>query len=90
MRFVQHLLAAEPPSVGQHNGDWHAGKHVNLGRKIGCHLPFGILSMIDLVFILWLVHSSTRRYNHPTQSFIFLQTSYSKLFSVASVKALSE
>ena len=38
IRFVQHLLAA--------------GKHVNLGRKIGCLLPFGILPMIDLVFIL--------------------------------------
>jgi hypothetical protein len=37
------------------------------------HLPrrIGILSVIELVFILWLVHSSMRRYNHPTLSFTF-------------------
>jgi hypothetical protein len=38
MRFVQHLLAAKPPSVGWHNGDKRAGKHVNLRRKIVCLL----------------------------------------------------
>jgi hypothetical protein len=47
MRFVQHLLATEPPSVGQHNGDLRSGKHVNLERKINCLLPFGILLVID-------------------------------------------
>ena len=37
-RFVQHHLADEPPSVGRHNGDLRAGKHVNLRRKILCLL----------------------------------------------------
>ena len=36
-RFVKHILATEPPSVGRHNGDQHASKHVNLERKIVCH-----------------------------------------------------
>ena len=72
MRFVQHLLATDPPSVGRHNRDYRAGKHVNIGRKIGGLLSFGILPVIDLVFILWLVHSSMRRYNHLTYSFTYL------------------
>ena len=59
-------LATEPPSVGRYNEDKRAGKHVNLERKIGCLLPFGILPVIELVFILWLVYSSTRQYNHLT------------------------
>ena len=58
---------------------------INHREKIGCLLPLGILPVIDLVFILWLVHSSTRWYNHPTHSFIFLQTSCGKLFSVISL-----
>ena len=39
-------------------------------KKISCLLPLGILPVIDLVFILWLVHSSTRWYNHPTHFYI--------------------
>ena len=57
-------------------------------EKIGCLLTFGILSAIDFIFILWLVHPSTRRYNHPTHSFIFLQTSGDKLFSVIRIESL--
>ena len=81
-RFVQHLLAAEPSSIGRHNGYVACWQVREPQEKIACLLPFGILSVIDLVFILWLVHSSTQWYNHPTHSFIFLQTSCSKLFSV--------
>ena len=88
MRFVQHLLAAEPPSVGQHNRDVACWQACEPQEKIGCLLPFGILSVIDLVFILWLVHSSTWWYNHPTHSFIFVQTSCSKLFSVVRIESL--
>ena len=51
-RFVKHLLAAKPPSVGRHNGDQRAGKHVNLGRKILVSIVIGILLVIELVFIL--------------------------------------
>ena len=89
-RFVKHLLAAEPPSVGRHNGDIACWQAREPQEKIGCLLPFGILPVIGLIFILWLVHPSTRRYNHPTHSFIFLQTSCGKLFSVARLRALSE
>ena len=90
MRFVQHLLATEPPSVGRHNGDVACWQAREPQEKIGCLLPFGILPVIELVFILWLVHSSTRWYNHLTYSFTYSQTSCCKLFSVASVRALSE
>jgi hypothetical protein len=45
-RFMQHLLAVKPPSVGRHNGDKHPSKHTNLRRKITCLLP--------LVFSWWL------------------------------------
>ena len=47
-----------------------------------------ILLVIGLIFILWLVHPSTRRYNHPTHSLTFLQTSCSKLFSVIRFESL--
>ena len=86
--FVQHLLAAEPPSVGRHNGDVACWQAHEPQEKIGCLLPFGILPVIDLVFILWLVHSSTQQYNHLTYSFTFPQTSYIKLFSVARIESL--
>ena len=71
-RFMQYLLAIEPPSVGRHNGDQHASKHVNLRRKILCVLCDWISPGDWIVFILWLVHSSMRRYNHHTHSFTFL------------------
>ena len=87
-RFVQHLLAAEPPSVGRHNGDVACWQACEPREKIDCLLPFGILSVIDFIFILWLVHPSTRWYNHPTHFFIFLQTSCDKLFSVIRIKSL--
>ena len=87
-RFMQHLLATEPPSVGRHNGDVACWQAREPQENIGCLLPFGILPMIDKVFILRLVHSSTRRYNHLTYSFTFSQTSYNKLFSVARIKSL--
>ena len=51
-------------------------------------LAFGILPVIDFIFILWLVHPSTRQYNHPTHSSIFLQTSCGKLFSVIRIESL--
>ena len=87
-RFVQQLLATEPPSVGRHNGDIACWQAHEPQEKIGCLLPFGILQVIDLVFILWLVHSSTRRYNHLTYSFTYPQTSCIKLFSVARIESL--
>ena len=87
-RFVRHLLAVESPSVGRHNGDVACWQAREPREKIGCLLPFGILSVIDEVFILWLVHYSTRRYNHPTHLFIFLQISCSKLFSVIRIESL--
>ena len=87
-RFVQHLLATEPSSVGRHNRDIACWQAREPREKIGCLLPFGILPVIDKVFILWLVHSSTRRYNHLTYSFTFPQTSYIKLFSVARIESL--
>ena len=40
-----------------------------------------------VVSTLWLVHSSTQRYNHHTHSFTFSQTSCSKLFSVARIES---
>jgi hypothetical protein len=46
-RFVKHLLAAKAPSVGQHNWDYHAGKHVNLGRKILVSIVIVILPVIN-------------------------------------------
>ena len=85
---MQHLLAAEPPSVGRHNGDIACWQAREPREKISCLLLFGILPVIDKVFILWLVHSSTWRYNHLTYSFIFPQTSYNKLFSVARIESL--
>jgi hypothetical protein len=57
-------------------------------EKIGCLLPFGILPVIELVLILWLVHSSTRRYNYLAHSITFPQISCSKLFSVISFESL--
>ena len=87
-RFVQHLLAAEPPSVGRHNEDVACWQAHEPQEKIGCLLPFGILSVIDFIFILWLVYPSTWWYNHPTHSFIFLQTSCGKLFSVIRIESL--
>ena len=56
----------------------------------GNHVSFLWLdfSLWLVVIILWLVHSSTRWYNHPTHSITFLQTSCSKLFSVASFESL--
>ena len=87
-RFVQYFLATEPPSVGRHNGDVACWQAREPRVKIGCLLPFGILPVIELILILWLVHSSTRRYNHPTHSFTFPQTSCSKLFSVARIEGL--
>ena len=88
MRFVKHLLAAEPPSVGRHNGDVACWQAREPQKKIGCLLPYCVLLVIGFIFILWLVHSSTRWYNHPTHSFIFLQSSCSKLFSVISIEGL--
>ena len=88
MRFMQHLLAAEPPSVGRHNGDIACWQAREPREKIGCLLPFVILLVIELLFILWLVHSSTWQYNHLTYSFIYPQTSCSKLFSVARIESL--
>ena len=85
---MQHLLAAEPPSVGQHNGDVACWQAREPREKIGCLLPFDILSVIDFIFILLLVHPSTRRYNHPNHSSIFLQTSCGKLFSVIRIESL--
>ena len=87
-RFVQHLLATEPPSVGRHNVDVACWQAHESREKIDYLLPFGILPVIELVFILWLVHSSTRQYNHPTHSFILLQTSCGKLFSVIRIESL--
>ena len=52
---MQHLLAAEPPSVGWHNGDVACWQACEPQEKIGYLLPFGILPVIELVFILWLV-----------------------------------
>jgi hypothetical protein len=49
MRFVQHLLAAKPPSVGRHNRDQRAGKHMDLGRKILC-LLCALISPSDWLF----------------------------------------
>ena len=87
-RFVQHLLGTEWPSVGRHNGDVACWQAHEPREKIGCLLPFGILLVIELVFILWLVHSSTQRYNHFTYSFTYPQTSCSKLFSVDRIESL--
>ena len=87
MRFVKHLLATEPPSVGRHNGDVACWQAREPREKIDCLLLFGILPVIDFIFILWLVHPSPRRYNHPTHSFIFLQTS-GNLFSVIRIESL--
>ena len=87
-RFVQHLLAAEPPSVGRHNGDIACWQAREPREKIGCFLPFRILPVIELVLILWLVHFSMWRYNHLTYSFTFPQTSYSKLCSVTRIESL--
>ena len=85
---MQHLLAAEPSSVGRHNRDVACWQAREPREKIGCLFPFGILPVIDKVFILWLIQSSTRRYNHLTYLFIFPQTSYNKLFSVAKIESL--
>ena len=52
MRFVQHLLAAEPPSLGRHNGDVACWQAREPREKISCLLPLGILPVIELVFIL--------------------------------------
>ena len=87
-RFVQHLLATEPPSVSRHNGDVACCQALEPQEKIGCLLPFGILPVIELVFILQLVHFSTRWYNHLTYSFTYPQTTSSKLFSVARIESL--
>ena len=87
-RFVQHLLATEPPSVGRRYGDVACWQAREPREKIGCLLPFSILPVIEWVFFLWLAHSFTRRYNHPTHSFIFSQISCSKLFSVARIEIL--
>ena len=87
-RFMQHLLAVEPPSVGRHNEDVACWQAREPREKIGCLLPFGILPVIELVFIMWLVHSSTRWYNHLTYSFSFPQTSCNKLFSIARIEIL--
>ena len=87
-RFMQHLLAAKPKSVGRHNGDIACWQAREPQEKIGCLLLFGILPVIELLFILWLVHSSMRWYNHLTYSFSYPQTSCSKLFSVARIESL--
>ena len=47
-----------------------------------------ILPVIGSIFILWLVHSTTWRYNRITYSFTFPQTRYSKLFSVTRIESL--
>jgi hypothetical protein len=49
---MQHLLAAEPLSVGRHNEDVACWQAREPREKIGCLLPFGILPVIDLAFIL--------------------------------------
>ena len=82
MRFVQHLLAAKPPSVGLHNGDvayWQAREPREKNWLSLAHW----YSTGD-----WLVHSSTRQYNHLSHSFTFPHTSCSKLFSVARIVSL--
>ena len=88
MRFMQHPLAAEPPSVGRHYGDVACWQAREPREKIDCLLSFGILPVIDLIFTLWLVHSSTWRYNHHTHSFIFLQTSCDRLFNAIRIESL--
>ena len=72
---MKHLLAAEPPSAGRHNGDvacWQAREPREKNR-----LSLAIwLSPGDWFYIHLVIGSSpTRRYNHPTRSFTFLQTS---------------
>ena len=86
-RFVQHLLATEPPSVGRHNGDVACWQACEPQKKIEC--------LLSLAFSRWLdIYSScdwfipTRRYNHPTHLFTFLQTSWYKLFSVIRIESL--
>jgi hypothetical protein len=63
-RFVQHLLAAELPSVGRHSvpaSTWTFGEKSCVSIVIDS-LDF---SRWLVFFLLWLVHSSTRRYkNH--------------------------
>ena len=49
---MQHLLAAEPPSVGRNNGDVACWQAREPWEKIGCILPFDIVPVIDKVFIL--------------------------------------
>ena len=49
---MQHLLAVEPPSVGRHNEDVACWQAREPREKIDCLLPFGILPVIDLAFIL--------------------------------------
>ena len=49
---MQHLLAVEPPSVGLYNGDVACWQAREPREKISCLLPFGILLVIDLAFIL--------------------------------------
>jgi hypothetical protein len=49
---MQHLLAVEPPSVGRYNRDAACRQAREPQEKIGCLLPFGILPVIELVFIL--------------------------------------
>jgi len=50
---VQHLLAAKPPSVGRHNRDYLAAKHVNLERKIGVSIVIVWHSLDDYSFVYW-------------------------------------
>jgi hypothetical protein len=87
-RFVQHLLTVEPPCVGQHNGDVACWQAREPQEKIGVSLVSWISPSDWMVFILWLVHSMTRWYNHLAHSFTFPQTSYTRLFSVARIKSL--
>jgi len=61
---VLHLLANEPPSVGQHNGDVACRKHVNLGRKIGVSNMFDWHSPGVCLFILVIGSSPTRWYKY--------------------------
>ena len=71
-----HLLAAEPPSVGRHNGDV-ACRQAREPREKKCLSPLclfiGFLPVIGLHIIDWFI-PSTRRYKDQTISLTFLQT----------------
>jgi hypothetical protein len=90
-RFMLHVLAAKPPSVGRHNRDERASKHVNLGRKI----------MSLLWLIVWISPSDLSSYYYDwfipqhgglkltSLPFTFPQTSCNELFSVISFERFS-